>query len=702
MKKKLLVSLIAVVLVLALGIGVFAACNKKKNNGGSSEISVPAYPEKTDDQTYAAVLGDFNEALKLAKAESDVDMRYALMAVAEAKMLEAGAYLPTTSQGGRYAINRLAPYSVSPVLFGTDSSRLYSTIVANKLIKTSDRDELKKIYAETKGTGTYAAKAKEYLVKSGYAIRNVYNYPYSEDPKTWDITNTNRTVDSEAIVNTYDGLIIYDAEGFLRPALAESWTVSADGLKYTFNIRQGVKWVDVTGAERYEVEANDWVYGMKRILDNKQSAELVTPLIKGAFDYAEGKEDDFSKVGVKALDKYTLEYELIEPCSYFLTLFSYNPFAPVNETYAKGQGENYGKDPGHILYNGPYRVTEATQTHKITFSANNSYWNKDVVNVQTINWICYPNDDDPTEVYNDVLKDTIDGCGLNTETIPLAKERDNIFNDYVFTSATDATAFGFFFNVKRQTYALDGQDVTSVKTENQKNLTKWALGNANFRKALSRAIDRGQYNAITSGDDLKFTNLQNMYTPGTFVSLSKAVTIKINGVDKTFKAGTFYGEIAQAQMNADLGADAPMIWNPQADGGIGASGGYDGWYNPTVAVKLLNAAIEELAAEGVTVNEQNPIHIDYVTNGANKNYVTRAQALKQNIESVFGGKVVLDIVSATRDSWLNCGYFQEEGKDMNYDVYDVSGWGPDYGDPATYLDTLMPVNGAMIKMLGIY
>ena len=72
-----------------------------------------------------------------------------------------------------------------------------------------------------------------------YAIRSYYG----------DALGTSRAADSEAIINTYDGLMEYDVEGTLQPALAESYEVSADGLTYTFHLRQGVKWVDSQGRE---------------------------------------------------------------------------------------------------------------------------------------------------------------------------------------------------------------------------------------------------------------------------------------------------------------------------------------------------------------------------------------------------------------------------------------------------------------------
>ena len=180
-------------------------------------------------EIYDDILGEFAEAYAAAKAATNVSERYALMAVAEAKLMEAAVMLPLSSNGGNYAVSRVAPYTVTPVLWGNDSYRYHNAIVATEFIKSADRAEMKAKYAELKGTGTWETWVKTYLADKGYS-----------DPETWDVLATSRAADSEAIVNTYDGLYEYDLENNLKPALAESYTVSEDGLKYTFKLKSGL------------------------------------------------------------------------------------------------------------------------------------------------------------------------------------------------------------------------------------------------------------------------------------------------------------------------------------------------------------------------------------------------------------------------------------------------------------------------------
>ncbi|MBQ9276552.1 MAG: peptide ABC transporter substrate-binding protein [Clostridia bacterium] len=734
MKKKLLVSFIAVVLVLALSVGIFAACNKNNNDGNSSEseavdlrvnfdskisgggasggavtanldLTLADEEDHSSDEEYpiySSALGDFYKYYVAAQDQDDVDAKHAAQALAEAKLLESGTLLPTTAQGGRYGLTKVAPYTASTVGWGTDSDRLYTLLVANEMIKAADRDALKALYAEKKGSGTYIAEAKKYLAAHGYTLKRTYSLGNSADPRTWDITNTYRSADSQWIVNTYDGLVGYDVEGRLMGMLAEDLTISADGLKYTFKIREGVKWVDQNGREYAEVQADDFVYGMQRILDNGATSYLVDGILKGATAYMADEDQDFSHVGVKAVSKYVLEYELEAPCDFFITMFNYNTFAPACREYAEAT-EGYGTAPDKILYNGPYIISNYTPNNKFVFSKNEKYWNAGAINVDTINVLSYANNDDATATYSDFKAGTIDGVGLNTSTVEMAKT-DNLFNDYAYVSGTDSTAFSFFVNINRAAFETESfPEDTSAKTEAQKDLAKAALSNANFRMAFARGIDRAAYNALSVGEDCKNYSLINTYVPGTFVALGKDVTIEINGVAKTFAKGTYYGEIIQAQHDPDMGEYAIKAWDPQADGGIGSSAGFDGWFSASAAQHYLELAIAELEDDGFEVSAENPIVIDYPVYYTYEVYKRRAEALKQRIGEVFGGKVVLNIVKCSSpDSWYSVGYYCESGAECNYDIYDCSGWGPDYGDPQTYLNTMNPVTGDMIKMLGIY
>jgi ABC-type oligopeptide transport system substrate-binding subunit len=665
---------------------------------------------------YNDVLGDFLSYYNKAQDAATISERYALMAIAEAKLLESGIMLPLSSNGGNYAISRVVPNTATSVLWGNDSYRYHHVLVADKFLTKEDRAEMKAKWAELAGTGKYEAWAKEFMADKGYTLGDTYALGYSSDPQTWDVLATSKAADSEAIVNTYDGLVEYDMENVMQPALAESWTVSEDGLTYTFKIRQGVKWVDAQGREVADVKADDFVAGMQHMMDAMGGlGYLVEGIIVNATEYMSGEVTDFSKVGVKAIDDATLVYTLEAPTSFFMTMLGYGVFAPMSRTYYESKGGKfgaeydaeaasytYGKTPNDIAYCGPYTVTNATANNTIVFTANPAYWNKDAINVKTITWL-FNDGQDQLKAYNDAVNGVIAGAGLNAAALEAAK-KDGNFDKYNYVSATDATSFMAFYNLSRAAFANfnDASQVVSSQTEEQAARTQKAMQNAHFRRAISFALDRAAYNATTVGEELKLTSLRNSYTPGTFVSLEEKVTVEINGQKVTYEAGTMYGKIMQDQLYADQ--VRIKVWDPAADDGIGSSDGFDGWFNPENAKLELEMAIRDLALAGIEISAENPIYLDLPTYTGNETYKNRSAVYAQSLQKVFEGKVVINMTEcATSAEWYYAGYYPEVGSDSNYDICDLSGWGPDYGDPQTYLNTMLPdYAGYMTKSLGIY
>lgn len=728
--KRVLCALLALVMVLG-----FVGC---KNNGDDkttpapnntnkpAESEVPATTVPTTElptgdynamsaAIYDAQLGAFNTLYQAAKEETNVSKRYALMAQAEAKLLEAAVLIPGTTNGGNYGLSRVAKRSASTVLWGNDSDRFHNVLVTTELITAEDQTHLKAMWNEVRGTGTYTQKAIDYLTEKGYTLKNTYNMGYASDPKTWDALATSRSADSEAIVNTYDGLVEYDNENEIKPALAESWEVSEDGLTYTFHIRQGAKWVDAQGREVADVKADDFVAGMQHMLDAGGGLEyLVENIIVNALEYNTGDVTDFAEVGVKATDDNTVVYTLCQPTSYFITMLGYNVFAPMSRTYFESKGGVFGKDDyktavdagtmkygqtvNDIAYCGPYTVTNHTAENTIVFQANPTYWNKDNITIKTLTWK-FNDGKDPTKAYEDTKAGTLDGCGLSSASLEACKADGN-FEKYCTVSDTDATTFVLFLNLNRNAYANfnDETKAVSTMTDDQKKRTDVAMLNVHFRRAIGMGLDIATYNGQVVGEELKLNSVRNSYTPGSFVALEEDVTVEINGESKTFAKGTYYGEIVQAQIDAD--GVKIKVWDAENQ----TSDGFAGWHNPANAYEELQQAITELKEFGVEISKDNPIVMDLPYYSGADIYTNRAQTLKQSVEEALQGCVVVNLVScADAQEWYYAGYYTETGKDANYTLYDVSGWGPDYGDPATYLDTMLGDGaGYMAKCLGLF
>lgn len=689
-----------------------SASASSESEAEAEESEMPEGYDETSTELYNEALGDFNDALATAKEAETVDERYALMAVAEGKLMESAMMYPLTSRGGTYAMYRMAPRTKDYTLWGSDKDRYHQYVVTTDFIKAEDYNEMRAKWDELKGTGTYESWVKEYLAGKGYTLKDSFSMPYASDPVTWDGLATSRAADTDAIINTYDGLMEYDVEGTLQPALAESYEVSDDGLTYTFHLRKDVKWTDSQGREVDTVKADDFVAGMQHMCDAQGGLEyLVQGVIKNVSQYISGEVTDFDEVGVKAVDDYTVEYTLEEPCSYFMTMLGYTIFMPMSRSYYQSQGGKfgaeydssaadyqYGKDSNSIAYCGPYLVTNATAKNTIVFKLSDSYWNKDNVNIKTLTWL-FNDQSDVTKNYTDAKAGTVDYVNLNTSTMETAKS-EGLYDQYAVVSDTDATSFMGFYNINRTATANanDGTTAKSTKSDEEIQRTNKALQNVHFRRAISFAADRGAYNAQQVGEDLKYTSLRNTFTPGYFVSLSKDTTIQINGTDTTFPAGTYYGEIVQKQIDAD--GVKIKVWDAENK----TSDGFDGWYNPENAVEELNTAIEELAEDGITIDESNPIQIEYPYPSAVEVYTNKANSYKKSVEAALGGKVVINLVDAVDlDGWYYAGYYVNYGYEQNYDVYDVSGWGPDFGDPCSYLDTMLPdYEGYMTKCFGIF
>ena len=698
--KKLLAIVLALAMVLPMVVGAYA--------------DVPALEEKDDQELYDEILGEFYDLYMDALDCMDVDQRYAMEAIAEAKMLEAGVLLPTMSRGGNYAIGRVAPKTVTGTLWGNDADRQYSTITTKELVKAADREAMIALWMEAPDAATYISEVKAYLADHGYTQDDVYNYVNTSDPQTWDVLNTYLQADARPLVQLCDGLMMYDVKNVLQPALAESYEADEDMTVFTFKIRQGVKWVDSQGREIGDVTADDFVAAMQHMLDCQAGLEwLVDGLIEGASEYINGETTDFADVGVKALDDYTLEYTLCAPAPYFLTMLSYSIFAPMNRSYFLSQGGafgieefaaakdsstyKYGTSPDTIAYNGPFVVKSYTEQNIIVFEYNETYYNPDIVGVHTLNWK-FNDGTDTTKSYKDMLAGDVTGAALNTATTEIAKSEGK-FDEYAYVTDTDATSFTEWMNVNRKAYANfnDPNVAVSSMTEDQKTVANAAMRNIHFRRAVMFSIDRANMLAQRVGEELKYNCMINAYVPGNFVYLGKDVTVDINGESVTFPAGTAYGTIRQRQLEAD-GSTVKTF-----DETTGLGTGFDGWYNPEVAKAELAIALEELKAQGYDISAENPVYLDIASFVASDPMKNQDQALKQSVEAVLEGVVQVNVVACdTQKDWLNATYYPNTGAEMNFNIGNNGGWGPDYGDPKSYLDTLLPGGNGMTKSFGLF
>lgn len=698
--------------------------------GETGEWTPPSIDSEDYDEIsayyYDYNVGEFYETYEHATEEvMDLNKRWAEEAIAEAKLMETGMLQPTICSGGQYAFGRIAPGSTTTNGWGSDNERYQYSIVTEEILKTEDRDALKELLNEKRGTGEYRAEAQKYLTDKGYHLKDSYNITFTELPTTWDMMATSKAADTVPVLGTRDGLLYYDGENREVPALAESYEASEDGLTYTFHIRKGVKWVDSQGREVGDLTAQDWVAGLQHLCDAGDGIQsLFVGVVEGIEDYINGDETDFSKVGIEATDDHTLVYHLEKPVPYFTSMLHYGLSLPLCTSFYTSQGGAFGEDfdpgaenytygtsPETIAYCGPFLITNATAGNSINYVANPAYWDAENVTLKAMARL-YNDGSDVTKNYSDLKAGITDQSTLNSSTLELAKsekmegDEATIFDTYAYVTATGVTSYINFMNVNRQTWAnaRDNTEAVSAQTEEDKERTHLAMNNVHFRRALCFAVDRTTWNAQGVGEELAALSVRNSYTPATFVSLTEDTTVTINGEEVTFPAGTDYGEIMQAQIDADGVKITVYKKDSSAENGKGTGDGFDGWYSPENAVEELNIAIEELSKHGVTIDESNPIQVDLPFASNSTEYTNKANAYKQSVEASLGGKVIVNLIDCpSYEVWYYCGYNTNDGSEANYDMYDLSGWSPDFMDPCSYIDTFLPeYNGFMTKCIGVY
>ena len=470
---------------------------------------------------------------------------------------------------------------------------------------------------------------------------SAYRTLYSGEITSLNYLTTATANEFALAANVIDTLVEYNRFGEIQPSLALSWEYDSDTLTYTFKLRENATWVKADGTYYADVTAEDFVTAAKYILDAKNAsstANIFYSVIKGAKEYylgtstpEEGAEPypvmGWETVGVKALDKYTLQYTLIEPVPYFESMLTYVCFMPVNAKFLEEKGSEFGvaTSNDNLLYCGAYTLETFKPQEVRVYAKNQSNW--DAANVfierieQTYNkeaGTVSPELFRRGEVDDASITSTIASEWLSSkETADLIRPvRQSGFYTYFW-------AFNF-----------DPQFDAEFEPENW----KIAVNNENFRKSLYWGLDRVKSKLVMEPDNPE-SILFNTITPPEFVS--------INGVDYT-KMGKL------AEFTA-LGAD---------------------FKDEAKALEYKNAAIAELQAAGATL----PIKILMPYNPSSSSWAEECVVVEQQLEALLGTDYIDIIVQAGPSTG-----FLATRRTGQYAFMKVN-WGPDYADPNTYTD----------------
>ena len=493
-----------------------------------------------------------------------------------------------------------------------------------------------------------------------------YSSTFSGNPTTFNYLLDYYADNTAIITNLVDGLLENDNHGNLVPSLAEDWSVSSDGLTYTYKLRKDAKWFTADGEEYAPVKAQDFVTGIKYAVDNKsQAIDLIQNSIKGLNDYITGADSDFSKVGVKAIDDQTVEYTLVRPEPYWNSKTTNSILFPVNEEFLNSKGKDFGTlSPDSILYSGPYLLKDFTSKSSIEYVKNPHYYDHDKVSIEHVKLAYFDGSDQELTIRNfESGAYSIAGVYPNSSNFAKTKEK---YKDNIVYSLQDKTSWYFNFNVNRKAY-----NHTSKTTDDQKKSTETAVLNKNFRQAVNFALDRAAYSAQSNGEEAASKTLRNTLVPPTFVQVG----------DKTF------GEVVASKL-VNYGTE----WSD-----INLADAQDAYFNKEKAQAKFAEAKKELASQGVTF----PIHLDVAVDQTSKNSVAGMNSVKQTIESVLGDdNIVIDVQQLSTDDFNNVGFLAPTPADRDYDL-NFDGWVGDYQDPSTYLNPFNAEDGFYLKIFGL-
>lgn len=270
--------------------------------------------------------------------------------------------------------------------------------------------------------------------------------------------------------NVFESFYRLGKNGQPTAGLAKKATVSADGLTWTFTLRNA-KW-----SNGDQITAQDFVYSWRRSLTPKTASPYAYLFsgVKNADAITKGKLP-VEQLGIKALDNKTVEISLEKPIAYFKVLMAYPLFGPQNQKVVEKYGKKYATNSKYMVYSGPFVIKDWTGTSdKWSFQKNPNYWDKKQVKLDKISYKVVSNPNTGYELYQ---QDKLDMTPLSSQQVKNYKNSSE-FKQYPY-SYVAFLAYNF----------------NATNAANKK-----ALNNQNIRRALSLALDRKVLTKKVFGD----------------------------------------------------------------------------------------------------------------------------------------------------------------------------------------------------------
>ena len=471
--------------------------------------------------------------------------------------------------------------------------------------------------------------------------------------QTFNILYSQTMEDFANLCNMVDSLMEIDNYSRIVPCIAESYTTNEDKSVWTFQIRDGVKWVDVNGNEKADCTSQDFATAMEWILnfhknESSQTSDFLI-MLEGANEYYEytktlSEEEAFAltaeegsvfkeMVGVETPDANTLIYRCIGSRPYWDSLSTC--LWPMSQAMVDELGGPAGvkaMNNENMWYNGCYTMTSYIQGNEKIFTKNPLYWDQDCELFNTVTVKMVESNDTMYQLYQSGEIDTVTLTESNLKTI--YDDPENPYHDYLVENPATGT-YQIHFNYDK--HLEDGTPDVNWNT---------AIANEAFRLSWYYGLDLTEY--------WKRTNSINpLSCENEFYSMT--------GLAYT-SDGTDYTELVRQELGLpELNGEQIVRLDAEK------------------AEQYKQQAIEELTALGVTF----PVEVDFFISGGNQTALDTANVLSQCFSDSLGD----DYVQFNINTYVSSA--SQEVYTPKLQSFVFNGWTPGVNDPTNYLDTVL-------------
>ncbi|ERJ13402.1 peptide ABC transporter substrate-binding protein [Haloplasma contractile] len=349
-----------------------------------------------------------------------------------------------------------------------------------------------------------------------------------------DFHTTSLASDFTILNNINEGLVRLKENDEVVEGVAKSWSVSEDQLVYTFTLRQ-----DATWSNGDTVTADDFVYSWHRAVNPPEGITVkyasMYDMIKNGSAIRTGEETDVTKLGIEAVDEYTVKVTLEQPTPYFLPLMAFPAFYPAHQETIEEYGKDYGKKMDNLIYNGPFKVTYWNTDYGVYLEKNETYWDKDAVKIESVSYRAV---EDPTTRLSLYDADELDRVGVTGEQY---EDRMDVADVYI-----DPVQWYLIFNTEDENFS-----------------------NKNLRLAFKYGIDKAELvqalKPYVPADEFVPRGYSVMEVEGEYVDFRDFVTANADATEVNYDESTngiFDAKVAQDYLDLalnELGEDSITV-----------------------------------------------------------------------------------------------------------------------------------------------